>query len=118
LQAAAQQVPEEGRREEQAHLLVVERQAVQHAASDAVAQRYDRRRRRSEPQADAVVLEVRVVDEQRCWLQRDGRQQEELLGAAGASAEGEDAGQRCGEEDCGSGAPGRARWSAACPRGR
>ena len=79
LQAAAEQVREEGGSVKQAHLLVAEGGAKQHAAKHVLApRRDDDGRRKRKAQADAVVLEVAVVDEDVGGVKQESRQYEEL----------------------------------------
>lgn len=94
-------------RVEQAHLLVVECGAEEHAASDVAPPRGDqhcRCKRRTE--ADAVVLEVAVVDEHRARVEQQCREHKQVRAAGiiasalccSATTQRDGSEQRCGEK--------------------
>lgn len=89
LEAAPKQMCEERRRVEQAHLLVAQRRAEQHAAQDLLALSSDDHcRRKRKAQADAVVLEMAVIDEHVGGVEQQAHQHQELVPqTSGAAAD-------------------------------
>mmetsp|Transcript_2160 Transcript_2160/g.4939 ORF Transcript_2160/g.4939 Transcript_2160/m.4939 type:complete len:367 (+) Transcript_2160:1343-2443(+) len=88
VQGPAQQVREEGERVVQAHVLVIEREHVAGATQEPPAAADEGRGGEREPQADAVVLKVPVVDENEAGIQEDDGEGPEPRSGALARVEG------------------------------